>query len=175
MTRQEIIQQEHTGLPGRELKLIMLKEGDKAPSFSGKDQDGNTISLTSLKGRKIVLYFYPEDDTPTCTIQACNLRDNYGLLKKEGFEIIGVSPDDAASHKKFEAKFDLPFRLVADPTHKILEKYGVWGPKQMFGHKYMGVLRTTFVIDEKGVIRKIFARPKNKAHAQEIVAAWKKV
>jgi peroxiredoxin Q/BCP len=150
----------------------MLKEGDKAPVFSGKDQDGNTISLSSLKGRKLVLYFYPEDDTPTCTIQACNLRDNYGLLKKEGFEVIGISPDDSKSHKKFEAKFDLPFRLIADPTHKILEKYGVWGQKQMFGHQYMGVHRTTFLIDEKGIIRKIFLRPKNKAHAEEIVKAW---
>lgn len=153
----------------------MLKEGDKAPAFSGKDQDGNTISLTAFKGQKLVLFFYPEDDTPTCTIQACNLRDNYSLLKKEGFEVIGVSPDEVKSHKKFEAKFGLPFRLVADPSHKILEKYGVWGPKQMFGHKYMGVLRTTFVIDEKGVIRKIFARPKNKAHAEEIVKAWKEL
>ena len=153
----------------------MLKEGDKAPAFSGKDQDGNTISLSAFKGQKLVLFFYPEDDTPTCTIQACNLRDNYGLLKKEGFEVIGISPDEVKSHKKFETKFSLPFRLVADPSHKILEKYGVWGPKQMFGNKYMGVLRTTFVIDEKGVIRKIFARPKNKAHAEEIVKAWKEL
>ena len=153
----------------------MLKEGDKAPVFSGKDQDGNTISLSAFKGQKLVLFFYPEDDTPTCTIQACNLRDNYGLLKKEGFEVIGVSPDEVKSHKKFEEKFGLPFRLVADPSHKILEKYGVWGPKQMFGNKYMGVLRTTFVIDEKGVIRKIFARPKNKSYAEEIVKTWKEL
>lgn len=153
----------------------MLKEGDKAPAFSGKDQDGNSISLAAFKGKKVALYFYPEDDTPTCTIQACNLRDNYGLLKKEGFEVIGVSPDEPKTHKKFEEKFGLPFRLVADPTHKILEKYGVWGPKQMFGHKYMGVLRTTFLIDEKGMIRKIFTRPKNKSHAEEIVKAWKEL
>ena len=153
--------------------MITLQVGDKAPSFSGKDQNGNKISLGDYKGKKVVLYFYPEDDTPTCTIQACNLRDNYSLLKKEGFEVIGVSPDEPKSHKKFEEKFSLPFRLVSDTTHKILEKYGVWGPKQMFGHKYMGVLRTTFVIDEKGVIRKVFARPKNKAHAEEIVKAWK--
>lgn len=153
----------------------MLKEGDKAPAFSGKDQDGNTISLSAFKGQKLVLFFYPEDDTPTCTIQACNLRDNYSLLKKEGFEVLGVSPDEVKSHKKFETKFGLPFRLIADPSHKILEKYGVWGPKQLFGHKYMGVLRTTFVIDEKGVIRRIFARPKNKAHAEEIVQAWKEL
>jgi thioredoxin-dependent peroxiredoxin len=154
--------------------MVTLKEGDKAPSFSGKDQDGNKISLSDYKGKKLVLYFYPEDDTPTCTIQACNLRDNYGLLKKNRFEIIGVSPDDEKMHKKFEKKFNLPFTLIADPEHKILEKYGVWDQKKLFGHEYMGVLRTTFVIDENGIIRKIFTRPKNKAHAEEIITAMKK-
>lgn len=153
--------------------MVTLKEGDKAPAFKGVDQNGNKISLADYKGRKVVLYFYPEDDTPTCTIQACNLRDNYGLLKQHGFEVIGVSPDNEKSHKKFEKKFDLPFTLIADPGHFILNKYGVWDEKQMFGNKYMGVLRTTFVIDEKGVIRKIFLRPKNKAHAEEIINAWK--
>ena len=153
--------------------MVILKEGDKAPAFTGADQDGKKVSLADYKGKKIVLYFYPEDDTPTCTIQACNLRNNYGLLKKHGFEVIGVSPDDAAKHKKFEAKFNLPFRLIADTSHKILEKYGVWDQKQMFGHKYMGVLRTTFVIDEKGIIRKILLRPKSKAHAEEIIASMK--
>lgn len=153
----------------------MLKEGDKAPAFSGKDQNGQKIRLTDFRGKKIVLYFYPEDDTPTCTIQACNLRDNYSLLKKEGFEVIGVSPDDAKKHKKFEQKFGLPFILIADPDRKILEKYGVWGEKQMFGNHYMGVHRTTFVIDEKGRIGKIFYQPKNKAHAEEIVKAWKEL
>jgi len=151
--------------------MITLKEGDKAPAFTGLDQNGNKISLKNYKGKKLVLYFYPEDDTPTCTIQACNLRDNYGLLKKNGFEVIGVSPDDERKHKKFEAKFNLPFTLIADTSHKILEKYGVWDQKQMFGHKYMGVLRTTFVIDEKGIISKIFFRPRNKTHAEEIVAS----
>ena len=149
--------------------MITLKEGDKAPSFSGKDQNGKVLKLSDLKGKKLVLYFYPEDDTPTCTIQACNLRDNYGLLKQNGFEVIGVSPDDEKKHKKFEAKFDLPFTLLADPAHKIIDKYGVWEQKQLFGRKYMGILRTTFVIDEKGIIRKIFLRPKNKAHAEEII------
>lgn len=149
---------------------ITLKEGDKAPTFTAPDQNGKKVSLADFKGKKLVLYFYPEDDTPTCTIQACNLRDNYALLKQHGFEVVGVSPDDAVKHKKFETKFQLPFTLLADTEHKILEKYGVWGEKQMFGHKYMGVHRTTFVIDEKGVIRKIFLRPKNKAHAEEIVA-----
>lgn len=153
--------------------MVTLKEGDKAPAFTGSDQNGQKVSLADYKGKKVVLYFYPEDDTPTCTIQACNLRDNYALLKKHGFEVIGVSPDDAAKHKKFEAKFNLPFALIADTSHKILEKYGVWDQKQMFGHKYMGVLRTTFVIDEKSIIRKIFLRPKTKSHTEEILAAIK--
>jgi len=153
--------------------MITLKEGDKAPAFTGTDQKGKKISLADRKGEKVVLYFYPEDDTPTCTIQACNLRDNYALLKQNGFEVIGVSPDDAKKHKKFQEKYDLPFTLIADTSHKILQKYGVWDQKQMFGHTYMGVLRTTFIIDEKGIIRKIFLRPKNKAHAEEIIAAWK--
>jgi peroxiredoxin Q/BCP len=152
---------------------VTLKEGDKAPSFSGTDQNEKKFSLSDSKGKKLALYFYPEDDTPTCTIQACNLRDHYGLLRKNGFEVVGVSPDDAKKHKKFKAKFNLPFTLISDTSHAILEKYGVWDQKQMFGHRYMGVLRTTFVIDEKGIIRKIFHRPKNKAHAEEIVAALK--
>lgn len=153
--------------------MVTLKEGDKAPAFNGIDQDGKKISLSNYKNKKLVLYFYPEDDTPTCTIQACNLRDNYSLLKKNGFEIVGISPDDSKKHKRFEKKFDLPFTLVADTSHEILNKYGVWDQKKLFGHEYMGVLRTTFVIDEKGIIRKIFTRPKNKAHAEEIIAAMK--
>ena len=152
---------------------ITLKEGDKAPAFSAVDQNGRKISLANYKWKKLLLYFYPEDDTATCTIQACNLRDHYGLLRKNGFEVVGVSPDDVKKHKRFEAKFDLPYTLIADTSHAVLEKYGVWDQKQMFGHKYMGVLRTTFVIDEKGIIRKIFLRPKNKAHAEEILAAMK--
>lgn len=146
-----------------------LKEGQKAPIFTGIDQDGNKISLSDFKGQKLVLYFYPEDDTPTCTIQACNLRDNYALLKKNGFKVIGISPDDVKSHQRFREKFSLPFALIADPEHKIIDKYGVWGMKNLYGREYMGLHRTTFVIDEKGVIAKIFLRPKNKAHAEEIV------
>lgn len=153
--------------------MVTLKEGDKAPAFTGTDQDGNKVSLADFKGKKLILYFYPQDDTPTCTIQACNLRDNYSLLKKNGFEIVGISPDDEVKHKKFEAKFKLPFTMIADTKHSILQKYGVWDMKQMFGNKYMGVLRTTFVIDEKGTIRKIFLRPKNKAHAEEIIESMK--
>ena len=153
--------------------MTTLKEADKAPLFTAVDQDGKKLSLADYKGKKVVLYFYPEDDTPTCTIQACNLRDNYSLLKKEGFEILGVSPDEPKKHKKFETKYGLPFRLVADPDHTIIDKYGVWGEKKLYGREYMGLHRTTFLVDEKGVIRKIFTRPKNKQHAEEIVAAWK--
>ncbi|MGK2864256.1 MAG: thioredoxin-dependent thiol peroxidase [Chitinophagaceae bacterium] len=157
----------HPGFKG-----ITLKEGDKAPAFSGIDQNGKKVSLSDYKGKKVILFFYPEDDTPTCTIQACNLRDNFGLLKKKGFEVIGISPDQPESHKKFEKKFSLPFILLADPSHVILNKYGVWGAKQMFGNNYMGIHRTTFVLDEKGIIQKIFLRPKNKLHAEEIIQAW---
>jgi peroxiredoxin Q/BCP len=152
--------------------MITLKENDKAPAFKGTDQDGKEVSLKDYKGKKLVIFFYPEDDTPTCTVQACNLRDNYALLKKEGFEVLGISPSNEKDHKKFEQKFGLPYRLLADPKHKIIDKYGVWDEKQLYGRKYMGLLRTTFVLDEKGLIRKIFLRPKNKAHAEEIIKAW---
>ena len=146
-----------------------LQEGEKAPAFTGIDQDGNKISLNDFKGQKVVLFFYPEDDTPTCTVQACNLRDNYGLLIKNGFTVIGISPDDVKSHQKFREKFNLPFTLIADPDHKIIDKYGVWGQKKLYGREYMGLFRTTFVVNEKGIISKIFLRPRNKAHAEEIV------
>jgi len=155
--------------------MIILKEGDKAPIFSGNDQNGKKISFADLKGKKVVLYFYPQDDTPTCTIQACNLRDNYSLLKNNGFVILGVSPDDEKKHKKFEAKYDLPFTLIADPQRAIIDKYGVWGEKKLYGREYMGIHRTTFLIDEKGIIRKIFLRPKNKQHAEEIIKTWKEI
>ncbi len=151
--------------------MITLKEGDKAPAFTGKDAHGKKIALKDFKGKKLVLYFYPQDMTPTCTVQACNLRENFVLLKKKGMEVVGVSPDDAAKHKRFEERNKLPFPLIADTEHVILEKYGVWDQKQLFGHKYMGVLRTTFVIDEKGVILKVFTKPKSKMHAEEILAA----
>ena len=149
-----------------------LKEGDQAPAFSGNDQNGKNVSLASLKGKKVVLYFYPEDDTPTCTVQACNLRDNNSLLKQNGFVVIGVSPDDEKSHLKFEEKFNLPFTLIADPSHKIIDDYGVWGEKNLYGRKYMGLHRTTFLIDEKGIIRKIFLKPRSKQHAEDIIKAW---
>jgi len=152
--------------------MITLKEGDKAPAFSGINQHGGKVSLADFKGKNLVLYFYPKDNTPGCTAQACNLRDNYALLKKKGFEILGVSPDDVASHQKFEVQHALPFGLLADPGHKIIEKYGVWGQKTLYGRKFMGLHRTTFVIDKSGIIRKIFLRPNTKAHAEEIIKAW---
>ncbi len=151
--------------------MITLKEGDKAPSFSSADQNGKKVSLDNYKGKKLVLYFYSEAGSPTCTIESCNLRDNYSLLKKNGIEVLGVSPDSETVQKKFELKYNLPFPLLADTTHDVLEKYGVWDQKKLFGREYMGVLRTTFVIDEKGIILKIFTKPKNKAHAEEILAA----
>ena len=149
-----------------------LTEGIKAPAFKGKDQNGNTVSLADLKGKKIVLYFYPEDDTPTCTVQACNLRDNFSVLKANGFTVIGISPDEEKKHKKFEAKYSLPFTLIADPKHTVIDKYGVWGEKQLYGRKYMGLHRTTFLIDEKGIIKKIFLKPRSKQHTEEILKAW---
>ncbi len=149
-----------------------LTEGQKAPALKGRDQNGKAVSLSDFTGKKVVLYFYPEDDTPTCTVQACNLRDNYSLLKKHGWVVLGVSPDDEKKHKKFEAKYDLPFTLIADPDHSIIDKYGVWGEKQLYGRQYMGLHRTTFLIDEKGVIKKVFLRPKNKQHAEEIIQTW---
>lgn len=155
--------------------MITLNEGDKAPAFSAKDQDEKKVSLKDLRGKKIVLYFYPEDQTPTCTVQACNLRDNYALLKQHGLTVIGVSPDKIESHKKFAEKESLPFTLLADPSHKIIDAYGVWGEKNLYGRKYMGLHRTTFLIDEKGIIRKIFKKPRSKQHAEEVLRAWNEI
>jgi len=155
--------------------MTFLSEGDKAPAFTSKDQNGKPVSISDYKGKKIVLFFYPEDDTPTCTIEACNLRDNYPLLKQHGLVVIGVSPDDEKKHKRFEQKFNLPFTLITDEDKKIIAKYGVWGEKNLYGRKYMGLHRTTFLIDEKGVIRKIFNKPRSKMHSEEILAAWKAI
>jgi peroxiredoxin Q/BCP len=149
-----------------------ITEGQKAPAFLGKDQNGNPVALSDHKGKKVILFFYPGDDTPTCTIQACNLRDNFSLLKKHGFVVLGISPDEEKKHKKFETKYGLPFTLIADTEHTIIDRYGVWGEKQLYGRNYMGLHRTTFLIDEKGIVKKIFGRPKNKQHAEEILNAW---
>jgi peroxiredoxin Q/BCP len=152
--------------------MANLQPGDKAPLFSGKDSNGKTVSLSDFKGKKVALVFYPEDDSPLCTVQVCNLRDHYSELKKKGIEVIGVSPDSEESHRHFEKKFNLPFTLIADPDHKIMNKYGVWAEKQMFGNKFMGVKRNTFVIDEEGTIRKIILRPKTAQHAEEIMKVF---
>ena len=149
-----------------------LEINKKAPSFTAKDQQGNTVSLKQFLGKKVILYFYPQDATPTCTVQACNLRDNFALLTKQGFIVIGVSPDDANSHQKFAAKQQIPFILLDDSNKKMIEKYGVWGEKQLYGRQYMGLHRTTFLIDEKGIIKHIFLKPKSKEHSQEILKKW---
>lgn len=150
-----------------------LQQGDKAPAFKAKDQNGNIVSLADYKGNKVVLFFYPEDDTPTCTVEACNLRDNYGLLKQKGLIVLGVSPDDEKKHKKFEEKYSLPFTMLADTGKKIIDKYGVWGEKNLYGHKYMGLKRTTFLIDEKGKIAHIIKGVRSKNHSQQIIDLWK--
>lgn len=152
--------------------MSKLKEGDKAPDFKGVDQNGQPVSLSDFKGRKIVLYFYPKDDTPGCTAQACNLRDNYRELQQKGFVVLGVSTDSAQSHKKFEEKYHLPFPLVADPDKKIVELYGVFGEKKFMGKTFMGTNRTTFLINEKGVIDKIITKPDTKNHTEQVLEAW---
>lgn len=151
--------------------MISLQVGDKAPSFSTTDQDGNPIKLSSFKGKKVVLYFYPKDLTSTCTVQACNLRDHYKVLLKKGYIVLGVSPDSASSHQKFIAKNKLPFPLLVDTDRQLAEAYGVWGEKKMYGRTYQGIHRTTFVIDEKGKIERILDKPKSSMHAEEILGS----
>lgn len=146
-----------------------LKEGQKAPDFSAKNENGELISLKSLLGKKVVLYFYPADDTPTCTTESCNLRDNYSKLKRKGYEVFGVSPDDEKSHQKFIKKYKLPFSLLADTDKKIIHAYDVWGSKTVFGKTYDDLIRTTFVIDEKGRIEKIISDVKAKVHTEQIL------
>ena len=146
-----------------------LKVGDKAPNFQGKNQNGETISLQDFQGKKVVLYFYPKDDTPGCTKEACNLRDHYSDLTDKGFEVIGVSIDDVQSHEKFASKYDLPFHLVADPDKAIVNQYGVYGEKNMYGQKKMGTHRTTFLIDKNGQIEQIFKKVNTSDHANQII------
>lgn len=154
---------------------ITLKINQKAPAFSAFDQFGNKVHLKDFLGKKVIIYFYPQDATPTCTVQACNLRDNYSQLTQEGFVVIGISPDDIKSHEKFATKQTLPFILLDDSQMKIIEKYGVWGEKQMYGRQYMGLHRTTFLIDEKGMIKHIFLKPKSKEHSEEILRKWAEI
>lgn len=149
--------------------MSKLQEGDKAPMFSAKDQDGNTVSLDQFKGKKVVLYFYPKDDTPGCTAEACDFRDNYQGLKTKGIEVIGVSVDDEKSHQKFITKHNLPFTLLADTDKKIVEAYDVWAEKNMYGKKYMGTNRTTFVIDEEGNIAHIIKKVETKNSTAQVL------
>lgn len=143
--------------------------GQKAPSFSAPNQDEKIVSLADFKGKKLVLYFYPKDDTPGCTAEACSLRDNYKKLISEGFAVLGVSPDDAKKHRKFIDKYELPFDLLADTDNKIATDYGVWVEKSMYGRKYMGIQRTTFIIDENGNIAEIIEKVDTKNHAEQIL------
>ncbi|PSR53238.1 thioredoxin-dependent thiol peroxidase [Adhaeribacter arboris] len=148
---------------------MALQIGDKAPDFAIPDQDGIVHKLSDYQGRKLVIYFYPKDDTPGCTAQACNLRDNYYDLRLKGYEIIGVSVDDEKSHRKFIQKFELPFTLLSDTDKKMVEAYGVWQEKSMYGRKYMGTMRYTFIIDEKGIIQDIITNVDTKEHAAQLV------
>ncbi|HET9487720.1 MAG TPA: thioredoxin-dependent thiol peroxidase [Chryseosolibacter sp.] len=150
---------------------MKLKVGDKAPDFKVNDQDGNPVKLSSLRGKKVVLYFYPKDMTPGCTTEACNLRDHYGSMVKKNYEILGVSTDSEKSHKKFIEKEKLPFRLLADTEKAIHDSYGTWVEKSMYGRKYMGTARTTFVIDEKGIIEDIIEKVDTRNHADQILGS----
>jgi thioredoxin-dependent peroxiredoxin len=146
-----------------------LKVGDKAPAFTANDQDGKSVKLSDFKGKKVVLYFYPKDMTPGCTAEACNLRDNYKLLLKQGYEVLGVSTDSEKLHRKFIEKENLPFSLLSDPDKKLHDLYGTWGEKSMYGRKYMGTLRTTFVINEQGIIDEIIEKVDTKNHTDQIL------
>jgi thioredoxin-dependent peroxiredoxin len=150
----------------------MLKEGDKAPDFTAKDQNGEKVKLSDLKGQRVVLYFYPKDDTPGCTKEACSFRDADKVYRKKGIRVLGVSTDDEKSHQKFISKFSLPFDLLADTDKQIVEKYGVWGEKSMYGKKYMGTNRKTFLIDENGKIAKVFDKVNVAEHADEVLEAF---
>ena len=152
--------------------MAKLKEGDKAPDFTVRDGEGQTVRLKDLRGKKVVLYFYPKDDTPGCTKEACSFRDSFAKFKKRGIEVLGVSFDNEAKHKKFAQKFDLPFRLLADTDRAIAEGFGTYGEKKFMGRTYMGIHRMTFLIDEKGKIKKIFNKVKPEEHAEEVLAAF---
>lgn len=150
-----------------------LKEGMKAPDFAGVDQNGNPVSLKDFSGRKLVLYFYPKDNTPGCTSEACNLRDNYDGFINKGFAVVGVSMDSGKSHKSFAEKYSLPFPLIADTTRQIIDTYGVWKEKKLYGRTFLGIARTTFVIDEEGTIEKIISKVDTKEHSEQIFGLYK--
>jgi thioredoxin-dependent peroxiredoxin len=151
--------------------MAILSKGDKAPEFEGLNQLGEKITLSGFKGKKLILYFYPKDNTPGCTAESCNLNDNYQYWLSKGYEVVGVSPDSIVSHKKFADKYQFGFNLISDPETQILQAYGVWGEKNMYGKKYMGVLRTTFVIDEQGIIEQIFDKVDTKNHTDQLTNA----
>lgn len=153
-----------------EKELKLLKVGAKAPAFSLTNTEGKTVKLSDLKGKKVVLYFYPKDMTPGCTVEACGFRDDFAQLKKRGVEVLGVSGDDQKSHQKFTEKYSLPFTLLSDPTHEMMEKYGAWGEKTLYGRKYMGVLRITYVIDEEGRIAHVFGKVNTATHSKDVMA-----
>jgi peroxiredoxin Q/BCP len=150
--------------------MTQLKQGDAAPSFSALNEKGEQVSLSDYKGKKLVLYFYPKDDTPGCTAEACSLRDGYGQFQAKGYEILGVSPDSVKKHVKFQDKFQLPFNLLADEDHAVAEAYGVWGEKKFMGRAYMGIIRTTFVIDGDGNIERVIDKVDTGQHANQILA-----
>ena len=147
-----------------------LQAGDRAPAIRAKDENGEWITLEEFRGKKVVLYFYPKDDTPGCTAEACDLRDHYAKFLDQGFEVIGVSADNEKSHTRFKNKYKLPFRLISDTDKKVLEDYGAWGEKQMYGKNYMGIIRKTFIINEEGYIEKIIEKVKTKEHSKQIFA-----
>ncbi len=149
-----------------------LNKGDKAPNFTTTDQNGKKISLNDYTGKKVVLYFYPEDDTPTCTDQACNFRDNTSLLKEKDITVLGISPDGVGKHKDFEKKYELPFTLLTDEDKKVANLYNTWGEKNLYGNKFMGIKRTTFLINEDGTIHHIIKRVKAKEHTHQILEKW---
>jgi len=152
--------------------MTTLQAGDKAPSFTGINEDGQKISLKDYKGQKLILFFYPKDDTPGCTAAACNLRDNYSELREKGFQMLGVSPDKDTKHRKFIDKHSFPFSLIADPDKELIQSYGLWGLKKFMGREYEGVYRTTFIIDEDGVIEHVISKVKTKAHTEQILALY---
>jgi len=148
----------------------MIAEGQEAPDFELKSDSGETVKLSALRGKPVVLYFYPKDDTPGCTTQACGIRDAYGEFERAGAVVLGVSPDSEASHEKFRKKYDLPFTLLADTDHAVAEQYGVWGEKSYLGKTYMGVSRSTFVIADDGTVKKVFPKVKPAEHADDVLA-----
>jgi peroxiredoxin Q/BCP len=151
----------------------MIKEGNAAPQFSLENQDGKKVGLSDYLGKPIVLYFYPKDDTPGCTTEACGFRDGYSEYRKLGAEILGISPDSVKSHQKFQGKYDLPFTLLSDPAHQVAEQYGVWGLKKNYGREYEGIFRTTFLIGKDGKVSRVFEGVKPSGHSQEVLEALK--